>query len=69
MYCKPYCRLKAFRHRRGIRQRRADRELRSALEGVSSGRLTGASAKAKLGLCDLSKIRVDGALRKIINSL
>ena len=69
MYCRPYCRLKAFRHRHGFRQVRAEKDLRWALQGVSTGRLAGAAAKAKLGLYDLKGIKVKKDLRKIIESL
>ena len=69
MYCRPYCRLKAFRHRRGIRQRRADRDLRWVLGMVSSGSTSGASLKAKLALYLLDGIKVDKDIRKIIESM
>ena len=68
-YCSAYCRLKAYRQRHGIHQRRADRDLRSALEGVSSGRLSGASAKARLGLYLVDGIKVDKDIRRIIENL
>ena len=68
-YCRPYCRLKAFRHRHGILQRRADRDLRSCLLSVSGGRLSAASAKARLGLYDLSGIKIEKGIRKIIESM
>ena len=68
-YCQPYCRLKAYRQRHGIHQRRADRDLRSALEGVASGRLTGAAAKARLDLILLKQIRVDKTIKRMIESL
>ena len=69
MYCRPYCRLKAFRHRHGIRQRRADKDLRWALARVSSGKTSGASVKAKLALFLLDGIKVDKDVRKIIESM
>ena len=69
LYCSKYCKLKAFRHRHSILQARADRALRSCLKSVSGGRLSGAAAKAKLGLYDLSGIRIDKDLRKIIDNL
>ena len=69
LYCKAYCRLKAYRQRHGIHQKRADRDLRSALEGVSSGRLTAPQAKAKLDLILLKEIPVDKTIRKMIESL
>ena len=68
-YCKAYCKLKAFRYRHGILQVRADRELRSALEGVSSGRLSGAAAKARLGLYLVDGIKVDKDIRRIVENL
>ena len=68
-YCSKYCKLKAHRHRHGILRQRADKDLRSALGGVSSGRLSGASAKARLGLYNLKGIKIDKDLRKIIESL
>ena len=57
------------RTRRTSLQARADRALRSCLKSVSGGRLSGAAAKAKLGLYDLSGIRIDKDLRKIIDNL
>ena len=68
-YCQPYCKLKAFRHRHSILQVRADRELRSSLLAVSGGRATGASLKAKLALQVLAGVKVDKAIRKIIESM
>ena len=68
-YCSGYCRLKAYRQRHGIHQRRADQNLRSVLQGVSSGRLTGAAAKARLALILLDGIRVDKDIRKLIENL
>ena len=58
-----------IQQRRGIRQARAERELRSALGGVSQGRLSGASAKARLALILLDGIKVDKDIRKIIENL
>ena len=68
-YCKAYCKLKAFRYRHGILQVKADRDIRSALEGVSSGRLSGAQAKAKLALYFLDGIKINKDVRKIIESM
>ena len=68
-YCKDYCRLKAFRQRHGIHQQRADRELRNALAGVSSGRLTAPQAKARLDLILLNQIPVEKTIRKMIENL
>ena len=68
-YCKPYCKLKAFRYRHGILRVRADRDLRSCLRSVSGGRTSGAAAKAKLGLYLLDGIKVDKDIRKLIESL
>ena len=68
-YCQAYCRLKAYRQRHGILQVKADRDIRSALEGVSSGRLSGAQAKAKLALYFLDGIKVNKDVRKIIESM
>ena len=68
-YCQPYCKLKAFRDRHGLRQARVDRELRSDLGGVSSGRLSGAAAKARLALYLLDGFKVDKDIRKIIESM
>ena len=68
-YCRPYCKLKAFRQRHGIHQARAERELRGILGHVSQGRTSGASAKAKLALYLLDGIKVDKDIRKIIQSM
>ena len=68
-YCRAYCRLKAFRHRHGIRQVQADKSLRWCLAMVSSGSRSSASLKAKLALYLLDGIRVDKDVRKIIESM
>ena len=69
MYCKPYCRLKAFRHRRRIRQVNAERALRGTLGHVSQGRTSGAAAKARLALYLMDGVRIDKDIRKIIESM
>ena len=55
--------------RREIRQVRAERALRTALGEVAQGRLSGASAKAKLAMILLDRIEVDRDIRKIIEKL
>ena len=68
-YCKPYCRLVPFRKRNELIVARAERELRSTLEGVESGRLTGAQAKAKLGRFLLDKVKVPKEVKDLIRNL
>ena len=68
-YCKPYCKLKAFKRRRGISQDQAERDLRAILGHVSQGRTSGASAKATLALYLLDGIKVDKNVMDIIQSM
>ena len=58
-----------IQQRRGIRQARAERELRTALGGVAQGRISGASARARLALVLLDGVEVDKDIRKIIENL
>ena len=69
MYCKPYCKLKAFRRRRSLRKGKAERNLRAILGHVAQGRTSGASAKATLALYLLDGVKVPQDVRDLIQSL
>ena len=58
-----------IQQRRGIRQARADRELKSILGHVSQGRISGASAKAKLALYLLDGVKVPKDVKDLIQSM
>ena len=68
-YCKAYCRLVAFRKRDELIVDKADRELRYTLAGVSSGRLTGAQAKARLAEYLLDGVKIQKDVRDLIQTM
>ena len=68
-YCRAYCRLSAFRKRDELIVAKAERELRTVLGGVSSGRLTGAQAKARLAVYLLDGVKIPKEVKQLIQRL
>ena len=69
LYCKPYCRLKAFRKRDGLIAEKAERNLRFILGHVAQGRTSGASVKATLALYLLDGVKVPKDVKDLIQSM
>ena len=68
-YCKAYHRLIAFRKRDELIVDKADRELRYTLALVSSGRMTGAQARAELALYRLDGVHISKEVKDLIRNL
>ena len=68
-FCRPYCRLAAFRHRDELIVAKAERELKTVLGGVRVGRLTGAQARAQLALYLLDGVKIDKEIKELIKNL
>ena len=68
-YCKPYCKLKAFRTRRELSKGKAERNLRAILGHVAQERTSAASAKATLALYLLDGVKVPKDVKDLIQSM